>query len=74
MKYIPAKSIISGYKDDNQWFGINYNMNLYRGCCHGCIYCDSRSECYQIEKFDLVRGKDNAIGLIKQELQSKRKK
>ena len=74
VKYIPAKSIISGYKDDNQWFGINYNMNLYRGCCHGCIYCDSRSECYQIENFDLVRGKDNAINLIKQELQSKRKK
>ena len=50
-------------------------MNLYRGCEHHCIYCDSRSECYQIEDFDgelLV--KVNAIDLLRQELASKRVK
>ena len=30
-------------------------MNLYRGCCHGCIYCDSRSACYGVEDFARVR-------------------
>lgn len=44
MELIPAKSIISAYKENNNWFGTNYNMNIYKGCCHGCIYCGSRSE------------------------------
>lgn len=39
MDYIVAKSIISGYRESNNWFGINYNMNIYKGCNHGCIYC-----------------------------------
>ena len=42
METIPTKTILSGYAD-TAWFGANYNMNLYKGCCHGCIYCDSRS-------------------------------
>ncbi|KJF27310.1 SPL family radical SAM protein [Clostridium aceticum] len=74
MDFIPAKTIISGYAANNSWFGINYNMNIYKGCCHGCIYCDSRSECYRIEKFDKVRAKENALALIECELKSKRKK
>ncbi|UNC93040.1 SPL family radical SAM protein [Candidatus Contubernalis alkaliaceticus] len=74
MQFIPAKTIISGYADNNSWFGNNYNMNIYKGCCHGCIYCDSRSECYHIEKFDEVRAKENALAIIARELQSKRKK
>ena len=74
MEFIPAKTIISGYADGNSWFGENYNMNIYRGCCHGCIYCDSRSECYRIEDFDQVRAKDNALALIARELRSKRRK
>ena len=46
-----------------------YNMNLYRGCQHQCIYCDSRSECYGIEDFDgEVLVKVNAIELLRQEL------
>jgi len=44
MEFIPAKTIISGYTENNPWFGNNYSMNIYKGCCHGCIYCDSRSE------------------------------
>ncbi|WMJ81724.1 radical SAM protein [Clostridium sp. MB40-C1] len=74
MKYVPAKTIISGYTDKNSWFDINYNMNIYKGCCHGCIYCDSRSECYRIDNFDEVRAKDNALLLIERELKSKRRK
>ena len=50
-------------------------MNLYRGCQHHCIYCDSRSECYQIEDFDgEVLVKKNAIELLRKELASKRVK
>ncbi len=73
MQTVPAKTIIArGYA--SQWFGTDYNMNIYRGCSHGCIYCDSRSDCYQIEDFDTVRSKENALQLIENELSRKRKK
>ncbi|EMU54064.1 MAG: hypothetical protein PWP67_1488 [Clostridium butyricum] len=74
MKYIEAKSIVSSYQGNNSWFGINYNMNIYKGCPHGCIYCDSRSECYGIEEFDAVRAKLNSTAIIRKDLKSKRKK
>ena len=74
MKFIKAKTILSKVKYGNEWYGIDYNMNLYRGCSHGCIYCDSRSNCYHIENFDLVRGKENALYILEQELSKKRKK
>jgi len=74
MQSIPAKTILSAYSEKNDWFGANYNMNLYRGCCHGCIYCDSRSDCYGIDRFDEVRIKENAIEILERELRSKRKK
>jgi DNA repair photolyase len=48
-------------------------MNIYKGCCHGCIYCDSRSDCYQITDFDTVRAKENALGIIEDELRKKAK-
>lgn len=73
MNFIPAKTIVSGYTEDNPWFGCNYNMNIYKGCHHGCIYCDSRSECYRVEDFDEVRAKQNALTLIERDLKSKRK-
>jgi len=73
MKFIQAKTIVLGYSENNSWFGNNYNMNIYKGCCHGCIYCDSRSECYHIENFDQVRAKENALTLIERDLKSKRK-
>jgi len=72
MKYIPAKTIITKNKCPEMWFGYDYNMNIYKGCCHGCIYCDSRSECYGVENFDEVRAKENALGIINKELKSKR--
>lgn len=73
MEYIQAKTVISGYENGNDWFGKNYNMNIYKGCCHGCIYCDSRSECYRIENFDRVRAKEDALTLIARELAAKRR-
>lgn len=74
MKTIRAKTIISGYSPNEHWFGMNYNMNIYRGCNHGCIYCDSRSDCYRVEDFDTVAAKENALEIIGNELRSKRKK
>ena len=50
-------------------------MNLYRGCTHGCIYCDSRSTCYQMNhKFEDIEIKENAIELLEDALKRKRKK
>jgi DNA repair photolyase len=73
MRTIPAKTILSSYTE-NGWFGSNYNMNIYKGCCHGCIYCDSRSECYRVENFDEVRSKEKALLTIEQDLKSKRRR
>jgi DNA repair photolyase len=72
MKYIDAKTIITHNKYPNAWFGNKYNMNIYRGCSHGCIYCDSRSDCYQIENFDEIVAKKDALIIIEKELRSKR--
>ena len=55
MEFIKAKSILSKVKYGSEWYGIDYKMNLYRGCSHRCIYCDSRSNCYHIDNFDIVR-------------------
>ncbi|WP_028829317.1 SPL family radical SAM protein [Proteocatella sphenisci] len=74
MELIEARTIISSRPENGQWFGINYNMNIYKGCSHGCIYCDSRSDCYGVEDFDRVRAKRNALEMIRRELRTKRKK
>ena len=59
MHYIKAKGI----------FTSDYGINIYRGCTHGCIYCDSRSEIYQINhKFEDIEVKENAAELLKKEL------
>ena len=74
IKEITAKVLLNPVKQPDDWFGLKYNMNLYRGCQHQCIYCDSRSECYQIENFKDVLVKVNAIDLLRKELASKRVK
>ncbi len=74
MKYINAKTILQKAKYGNDWFGIDYNMNLYKGCSHKCIYCDSRSDCYKIENFDEVKLKKDAISILNSELKCKRNK
>lgn len=72
---INAKTIVQNKADKkNIWFGFDYNMNLYQGCHHGCIYCDSRSDCYNIKNFDQVKIKKDAISLLCQELCSKKRK
>ncbi len=72
---IKAKTLLSYVKQPDTWFGLKYGMNLYRGCQHQCIYCDTRSECYQIENFENeILIKENAIELLRKELASKRKK
>lgn len=74
MEEIKAKTLLSAYRSDSDWFGHHYNLNIYKGCSHGCIYCDSRSDCYRIENFDVVRAKENALTILEKELKSKRKK
>ncbi len=70
---IQAKVLLSSTKQPDPWFGIKYTMNLYRGCQHRCIYCDSRSECYGIADFDgEVLIKANALKLLRSELPRKR--
>lgn len=50
-------------------------MNIYRGCTHGCIYCDSRSKCYQINHdFEDIEIKENALELLEAALLKKRNK
>ena len=63
MHYVKAKGILSARN----------GMNLYRGCQHGCIYCDSRSLCYQMNHpFEDIEVKENALELLEQALKSKR--
>ena len=64
IKEIYAKTILNHVKQPDTYFGLKYNLNLYRGCQHQCIYCDSRSECYQIENFSDIHVKVNAVDLL----------
>jgi len=75
IREIRAKTIVSRVSGIDTYFGLDYGMNLYRGCQHHCIYCDSRSLCYGIEDFDgEVLIKTNAIDLLRDELPRKRRK
>lgn len=74
MHEVPARQLMTPlHASMNDFFYADWNMNLYRGCCHGCIYCDSRSVCYRLDHFDQVRPKQNALTLLESELRSKRK-
>ena len=65
MHYAEVKGILSS---DN-------GMNLYRGCSHGCIYCDSRSKCYNMNHdFEDIEVKSNALELLENALRRKRKR
>ena len=72
IKEIQAKVLLNRVPQPDTWFELRYNMNLYRGCQHQCIYCDSRSECYKIENFSDVLVKVNAVELLGEELARKR--
>ena len=65
MHEVMAKSILSQQN----------GMNIYRGCSHGCIYCDARSTCYQMNHdFEDIEVKINAPALLERALKSKKKK
>lgn len=74
LKPIKAKTILSSRTKPDPWFGCKYTINIYRGCPHQCIYCDSRSECYQIEDFTQTLYKSNTVERLKDELPRKRTK
>lgn len=75
IREIQAKTLLAHVKQPDTWFRLKYNMNLYRGCQHRCIYCDSRSECYGIDHFDgEILVKTNAPELLRDELSRKRVK
>ena len=68
MHKVEAKGILNGS-------GTGIGMNIYRGCTHGCIYCDSRSLCYHFtHPFEDVEVKANAPELLEKALKSRRKK
>ncbi len=74
VKEIPCKKVCYPVKPTDYWFKADYNMNIYKGCNHGCIYCDSRSLCYQIENFDEVKIKEGVVEKLSLELTAKRRK
>lgn len=75
VKEIEAKSILNKVKKPSEWFGIDYGMNIYKGCQHHCIYCDARSLCYQIEDFDHeIIVKKNAVELLENSFHRMRKR
>jgi DNA repair photolyase len=68
MHFVEAKGILT---NNNGFCG----MNIYRGCTHGCIYCDSRSTCYNFSHiFEDIEVKQNAPELLENTLKAKRKK
>ena len=73
METVAAKTIINRVRKPSSWFGTEFNMNIYRGCSHGCIYCDSRSNCYRNPDFNKVKVKENALHIIRDELRRKPK-
>ena len=68
MHFVDAKGILNTN-------GGRIGMNIYRGCTHGCIYCDSRSNCYHFtHQFEDIEVKQNAPELLEAALKSKRKR
>ena len=65
---------IMHYADYKTILSPQNGMNVYRGCSHGCIYCDSRSSCYQMNHdFEDIEVKQNAASILERQLRRKRK-
>ena len=68
MHFVDAKGILTSRMSA-------CGMNIYRGCSHGCVYCDSRSRCYQFtHPFEDIEVKQNAPELLEKALRARRKK
>jgi DNA repair photolyase len=70
IREIKAKSVLIKHKKIDSWFVSRYGMNLYRGCTHNCVYCDGRSERYQVDGVfgEDVAVKTNAVEVLQREL------
>ena len=65
MHFVEAKALLTRHN----------GMNLYRGCAHGCVYCDSRSDCYRFtHPFEDIEVKQNAPALLEDVLKKRRKR
>jgi len=72
MRYEPyeAKSMINKLRHVDDWFWTLYTLNPYRGCAHGCVYCDARANQYGLsEAFDQkIFVKENAVAVLERQL------
>ncbi|MGY5874020.1 MAG: radical SAM protein [Candidatus Thorarchaeota archaeon] len=71
MRYecVKARSLLSKPHVADSWFHMNRSLNAYRGCEHGCIYCDGNSEYYHVDNFySHIRVKENAADILRKEL------
>ncbi len=71
MRYecVKAKSLLSKTAEAESWFHTNRHMNSYRGCEHGCVYCDGMAEGYHVDNFlTHIRVKENAPDVLRKEL------
>lgn len=66
-----ATQIITPCKDSSRWFGIDFQANLYRGCTHGCIYCEFRNTIGPDEAFEQITHRPNTLEVLEKELASK---
>jgi DNA repair photolyase len=72
MRYecVKARSLLSKPHVADSWFHMNRSLNAYRGCEHGCVYCDGNSEYYHVDNFySHIRVKENAADVLRKELE-----
>jgi DNA repair photolyase len=71
---LPFKRLLTPAQTDERFFFRSQDtLNLYRGCNHGCIYCDTRSLCYHIDDFDTVRLKADCLSVLERELRARKR-
>lgn len=65
-----AKSMINKLRHVDDWFWASYTLNPYRGCAHGCVYCDARANQYGLaESFEeRIFIKENALEVLERQL------
>ncbi len=71
MNYEKTKTIMKKSNKEEKEFGIDYYMNIYKGCSFGCIYCKSRSNLYHNGDFNEIKSKENILNILEHELSTK---